>query len=85
MFANLFLLLGSLSAPAQLEATQITPVEPTATTAKAEVESDFATRVVGPFWSYASAADYADYLEVELGYYTRVVRSSSGAYYVYYW
>jgi hypothetical protein len=83
MFANLLLLLGSLTAHTPVEVTPVAPAEPTAITAPADAE--YATRVVGPFWSYAAAADYADYLEVELGYYTRVVRYTSGAYYVYYW
>jgi hypothetical protein len=43
------------------------------------------SRTAGPFGSYISAADYADYLELEYGYYTRVIRSSNGWYYVIYW
>jgi hypothetical protein len=42
-------------------------------------------RVAGPFATYAKAADYADYLEDEYGYRTRVVRSGNGFYYVYFW
>jgi hypothetical protein len=46
--------------------------------------TEASTGVAGPFYTYAAADDYADYLEDEYGFRTRVVYHY-GRYYVLYW
>ena len=48
-------------------------------------ETDMPSATAGPFATYAVAADHADYLEFEYGFFTRVIRSNTGWYYVIYW
>ena len=56
----------------------------TAETTESTQNADILSATAGPFGSYAAAADYADFLEIEYGFFTRVVRSG-GWYYVIYW
>jgi hypothetical protein len=83
LFTNVLLAVGSVSGQAPAEAVNATPaVADRASDVSADAPASW---TVGPFATYSAAADYADYLEIELGYYTRVFRAGNGYYYVSYW
>lgn len=81
ILATLLMVAGLGSMPALAQANQTQTPDIPVTTAKAE--SEVTVYVRGPFYTYSAAANYADWLEWEYGFFTEVVYRS-GYYYVLY-
>jgi hypothetical protein len=78
---------GCGCAPAPKPSPVVVPMTadaPQSDAAEGVEAADLLSATAGPFSTYLAAADYADFLELEYGFYTRVVRSG-GLYFVIYW